>query len=76
MATELDLADARGRMDALLDQVLAGGEPVALTRDGRRVLVVLSWEDYDFLVGVLQQRTEEWGLPQAPGPTPEAPPWS
>jgi prevent-host-death family protein len=60
MAKEIDLNDARPQLESLVDELLSGGEPVALTTDGKPVLVMLSWDDYDLLLGAVQQLSREW----------------
>jgi prevent-host-death family protein len=60
MARELDLDEARPALSALVDELLAGGEPVALMRDGKPAVVIVSWEDYDLLVGAVQHLSKEW----------------
>lgn len=60
MAREIELDAARHDLNALIDALLAGGEPVALVEAGKPCIVLLSFEDYDLLVGAVQQLSREW----------------
>jgi prevent-host-death family protein len=50
MTKQYSIAEARGRLPGLVHEVEAG-EPVVLTRRGRRVAVLVSAEEYDRLTG-------------------------
>lgn len=43
---EISLKDARAKLSAVLDQVIAG-EPAVITRRGRKQAVMLSFQDYE-----------------------------
>ncbi|TIP24368.1 MAG: type II toxin-antitoxin system Phd/YefM family antitoxin [Mesorhizobium sp.] len=45
---EIQLKDAKARLSAVVDQVVAG-EPAVITRHGRKQAVILSFEDYERL---------------------------
>ena len=52
--TQLSIVDARAKLTRLPEQL--EGEPgvVAVTRRGRHVLAILTWEDYEALVETLE----------------------
>ena len=55
MAKQIPLDEARGSLNQIIDELRAGGEPVALTEAGGPTIVILIYEDYDLLVGAVQQ---------------------
>lgn len=55
MAKQIPLDEARSRFNHIIDELLAGGEPVAFTEAGGPVIVILTYEDYDVLVGAVAQ---------------------
>ncbi len=55
MAKQIRLVEARGRLNQIINEMLAGGEQVALTEAGQPAIVILTYQDYDVLVGAVQQ---------------------
>ena len=55
MAKQIRLVEARGRLNQIINEMLAGGEQVALTEAGKPAIVILTYQDYDVLVGAVQQ---------------------
>ena len=50
--TELAVSEARSRLAEMIDEARRSGEPVTMTKYGRRVAVILSVEAFDRLVDV------------------------
>lgn len=48
--TEMTVTDARARLAAVVDEARVGGEPVYLTRHGRRVAAVVDADDLDAMI--------------------------
>ena len=50
--TELAVSEARSRLAETIDEARRSGEPVTMTKYGRRVAVILSVEAFDRLVDI------------------------
>ena len=48
--TEVAVSDARNRLSEVIEQSHRSGEPVSVTRRGRRIAVILDSEAFDRLV--------------------------
>ena len=49
--TEITFSDARNRLAEMITETSRSGEPISVTRRGRRVAVILGADAFDQLVG-------------------------
>ncbi len=60
----LTMVDARRELTRLPERLEAGPAAVAVTRRGKPVLAIMSWEDYEAIIETLEVLGDEDGMEQ------------
>lgn len=63
--TELAVSKARDHLAEIIEQSRQSGEPVFVTRRGRRVAVIIDAEAYERVVETAEETTDRWELQAA-----------